>query len=179
MLTHYPSNLGRVVFLGLLFCFSFAAHAQIKAQSPQHFSLNYTIIIDAPLDKVESTLINVSSWWSAAHTYSGDANNLYIDLEQQLCFCEKLDRQGVVKHMGVGLYWPGKQLRLLGGLGPLQALPVNGSMNFQLTAVSPKQTKLEVNYLVSSGTAELSNWAKTVDNVLTTQLKRLKIEVEK
>ncbi|MEZ5683429.1 MAG: hypothetical protein R3E03_04295 [Novosphingobium sp.] len=35
-------------------------------------------------------LIALAQWWSSEHTWSGDAANLYIDLQATGCFCEKL-----------------------------------------------------------------------------------------
>lgn len=76
-------------------------------------------------------------WWGKAHTFSGDAGNLYIDSQATGCFCEKLplpadapegQRPGSVEHMHIVFANPGKALRMVGALGPLQSEAVHGTL---------------------------------------------------
>lgn len=85
-----------------------------------------------------------SRWWSNAHTFSGDAANLYIDSQATGCFCEKLplpgdapegQRPGSVEHMHIVFANPGKALRMVGALGPLQSEAVHGTLTIVLKPV--------------------------------------------
>jgi len=73
---------------------------------------------------------------------------------------------------------PGKTVRLIGGLGPLQSIAATGSMTMQLSAVDGG-TKLEVTYAVTGYLpAGMNTWAAPVDSVLTEQFTRFKNYVE-
>jgi len=85
---------------------------------------------------------------------------------------------GSVRHMQVVFADPGKQLRLSGGLGPLQAMGVAGSMSFVLIAQG-EGTRLMYRYEVGGYTAGgLAALAGPVDQVQLGQLNRLKAYVE-
>jgi hypothetical protein len=84
-----------------------------------------------------------------------------------------------VQHMQVVLAWPGKMLRMYGGLGPLQGIAAAGPMTFQL---KPEQggTKLELSYSVSGYTPQgVASWAAPVNEVLGAQFARLTAYVGK
>src|SRR5918911_314155 len=103
-----------------------AGRASALDVTPTGFLVRYELNIAAPTAKVYDSLINVGSWWSEKHTYSGDSRNLSIDARAGGCFCEKLPNGGSVQHMEVVQARPGKLLRLYGGLGPLQGLAAAG-----------------------------------------------------
>jgi len=68
---------------------------------------------------------------------------------------------------------------MIGGLGPLQAMAVHGSMKFDLTPVEGG-TKLEVTYAVGGySAAGLNVLAAPVDGVLSEQFMRLKNLLER
>jgi hypothetical protein len=74
----------------------------------------------------------VGRWWDREHTYSGDAKNLSIDPRPGGCFCEALPPHGGgVQHAMVVLAIPGKTLRMVGGLGPLQESGLAGALTFE------------------------------------------------
>jgi len=85
---------------------------------------------------------------------------------------------GSVRHMQVVFADPGKQLRLSGGLGPLQAMGVAGSMSFVLIAQG-EGTRLMYRYEVGGyTTGGLAALAGPVDQVQLGQLNRLKAYAE-
>lgn len=51
--------------------------------------LSYTVKA-SPADVYGGFLHHAGEWWSAQHTYSGDARNLSIEAKPMGCFCEKL-----------------------------------------------------------------------------------------
>ena len=155
-----------------------AARAEVVDQSPQGFESLHTLTIAAPPAKVRAATLEVGRWWSSAHSWSGDARNLSIDLATG-CFCEKL-KDGFVRHMTV-VYAGEKALRLSGALGPLQFTGASGHMAFNFKAgADPNTTVLTVTYDVGGyakgGLAE--QWAKPVDGVIGEQVGRLKMLLE-
>lgn len=153
---------------------------QTAAQGPSSgFSINHEVVIGAPASDVYRSLVEqVGEWWNPQHTYSGDAKNLSIDARPGGCFCETLPDGGGVEHMRVVYLAPDAMLRLSGGLGPLQAAGVGGSLSWKLTD-SGGSTTVEVTYVVG-GFMEggLERIAPAVGGVIGEQLRRLKLFVE-
>jgi hypothetical protein len=50
-----------------------AGHASAADVAPAGFLVRYELAVGAPPVKVYASLINVGSWWSEKHTYSGDS----------------------------------------------------------------------------------------------------------
>jgi len=143
------------------------------------FVAKTTVDIAAPPARVYQTVMDrVGDWWDPEHTFSGNAHNLSIESRVGGCFCERFPAGGGVQHMTVLYLQPGQQLRLGGGLGPLQELGISGTMTWKFTA-KEKGTSLEVTYAVSGYTPQgLQPLAAPVDAVLGQQIQRLKTFVE-
>ena len=164
--------------VALCLCAAPAVHAEIADSNPSGFSVKFSASLHAPPAEVYQRIVRVGDWWSSDHTFSGDAHNLSIDARGGGCFCEKLADGGSLRHMEVVFAWPGKLLRLYGGLGPLQGIAVAGPMTFQL---KPEQggTRLDFTYSVAGYTPQgVSSWAVPVNEVLGAQFTRLKAYVE-
>lgn len=155
-----------------------AARAEVVDQSPQGFESTHTVTVAAPPAKVRAATLEVGRWWNPAHSWSGDARNLTIDLATG-CFCETL-KDGFVRHMTV-VYASDGALRLSGALGPLQFTGASGHMAFNFKAgPDPTTTVLTVTYDVG-GYAKgglAAQWAKPVDGVIGEQVARLKTLIE-
>ena len=160
--------------LALLLCAAPLARAEIVDSAATGFTVKFRATVRAPPADVYRRVLRVGDWWSADHTYSGDARNLSIEDRAGGCFCEKLPDGGFVQHMQVVFAWPGKTLRLYGGLGPLQGIAAGGPMTFQL---DPDEggTKLTLSYSVAGHTPKgIASWAAPVNDVLGAQFARLK-----
>lgn len=157
-----------------------AASASATTQTaPNGFVVKLEEVVKAPPDKVYETLTaQVGGWWNPKHTYSGDARNLSIEARPGGCFCERLPGGGGVEHMRVVYDAPGKALRMVGALGPLQGSGLAGSLTFTLSA-DPGGSKLDVSYSVGGfmegGFEAIS---PIVEKVLGEQLQRLKLLIE-
>ncbi|MDB5418707.1 MAG: ATPase [Phenylobacterium sp.] len=153
-----------------------AARAAVTDRSAAGFEVVEKATIAAPPDKVWATLMRPYRWWSGQHTWSGDAKNLAIDGGG--CFCETLPR-GAVRHMTI-TYADGKsQLRMFGGLGPLQFTGAAGHLGVTLKAAGTGTDVVmtyDVGGYAKGGLAE--TYAGPVDQVLGEQLMRLKKAVE-
>ncbi|MEZ6107045.1 MAG: hypothetical protein R3B96_13235 [Pirellulaceae bacterium] len=91
---------------------------------------------------------SVGEWWSADHTYSNDSQNLSIEAKAGGLFRESLPNNGSVKHMEVVFAAPGRSLRMVGGLGPLQEQAVTGVMTITFTESGEGKTKVVLDYRV-------------------------------
>jgi len=155
------------------------AAAEVANSAAGGFTVKITSQIHGAQADVYTKLLHIGEWWSSTHTYSKDAHNLSIEERPGGCFCEKFSEGGGVRHMEVVFVTPGKVLRMSGGLGPLQALGVAGSLTF---ALSPGETgtRLDVTYAVGGYSEQgLNLIAPLVDQVLGEQVTRLKNLVER
>jgi uncharacterized protein YndB with AHSA1/START domain len=137
---------------------------------PGSFDVAIDRKLNAPPAVVYDRLVHVEGWWASSHTYSGDAANLNLEARAGGCWCENW-AGGSVEHGRVLAAIPGKLLRVSGGFGPLQALPVGAVMTFTLTpADGGKATALSVHYRVAGPVGELG---PPVTAVLGEQVERL------
>ena len=119
-------------------------------------------------DAFQVFVSDFSKWWDAAHSYSGQAKNLSIDIQQR-CFLEKLPKGGFVRHLEIVYYEPGKAIRFTGGLGPLQQMGVCGAMTVNFSEQNGT-TVVEVEYNVCGLMEQgLDRLAPAVDQVLSVQ----------
>jgi uncharacterized protein YndB with AHSA1/START domain len=164
------------VFLLMLAATSAQAAPQV---TPTGFLVTFDVDVNAPVAKVYDALVGqVGSWWNPEHTYSHDAKNLSIDPRPDGCFCEKLPNGGGVEHLRVVYVAPREVLRLSGGLGPLQASGVGGSMTWKLTG-DGDQTRVQLSYSVGGFiVGGFDKIAPAVESMLREQFERLKLFVE-
>ena len=153
----------------------YTVQAEVVDSSALGFTVRLSVLVKAaPGDVYHSFVADVGNWWDSKHTFSGNAHNLTIDAKAGGCFCEKLKNGGSVRHLEVVFVDPGKTLRMLGGLGPLQSLAVLGSMTWSLTPTGTG-TQVELTYSVGGyRPGGLQSMASLVDRVLSEQLKRFK-----
>jgi len=153
--------------------------ADVVDSSPAGFTVKNTLTIQAPPADVYRKLVhNLGDWWNSAHTYSGDAHNLSIDDKAMGCFCEKLPKQGGVRHMEVLMAAPGERLVMSGALGPMQPLAAAGTLTIALSA-APDGTKFEMTYTVAGYLpAGMNIYAAPSDSMLKDQFTRFKNYVE-
>jgi len=149
------------------------AQAEVTSTGPSGFIVKIDLRIAARPDAVYDRFLQIGSWWSDAHTYSGKAANMTLEARPGGCFCEALPDGKVFRHMDVSATKPGKALRLSGGLGPLHNLGANGLMAIQLTPEGTS-TRLQMTYTVNGSSKDLPSMADPVDGVLKEQFSRLK-----
>lgn len=136
----------------------------------QGFDIVHEREVAVPPDALFARLLRIEDWWRGDHSYSGDAANLRLEPLAGGCFCERW-RGGEVEHARVVMIMPGRLLRLVGSLGPLQERAVVAVMTFSLTPVAGgKATKLRLDYRVAGPVEGLGN---PVDRVLGLQFERL------
>ena len=157
------------------------AAAEVIASSETGFVVRETAEVPADPAQTWQALIAPQKWWSKVHTFSGDSANLYLDAQGGGCFCEKLPlkdgapgvRGGSVAHMRVVYADPGKALRMVGALGPLQSEALNGTMTITLKP-GGAGTRIVMEYVVGGYMRyKVDEIAPAVDKVLAGQLAAL------
>lgn len=149
------------------------AQAEVKQTWEAGFRLESKATIAAPPEKVWAALGQIGKWWSSAHSWSGDAANMTLDVRAGGCFCETLPNGGGVQHGVVVMAMTGKTLRLSAPLGPMQDEGLSAALTFSLKAVEGG-TEVVMTYNVGGARPETVGFAKGVDGVLSEQLGRLK-----
>lgn len=168
----------------LVALFAQPAAAEVIASSEAGFVVRETAEVAADPAQTWQALIAPQKWWSKAHTFSGDSANLYLDAQGGGCFCEKLPlkdgapgaRGGSVAHLRVIYADPGKALRMVGALGPLQSEALNGTMTITLKPSGAGKpggagTRIVMEYIVGGYMRyKVEEIAPAVDKVLAEQL---------
>lgn len=66
------------------------ASAEVVARTADSFTLRYAVGAEIAPEDIPGALEALPKWWDSAHTYSGSAANLSLDLTPGGCWCEKL-----------------------------------------------------------------------------------------
>lgn len=167
-------GLGRATALAALLTAQPAAAAVIE-QNAGGFAVAHTARVAATPGDVWAVLRVPAKWWSADHSWSGDAANFWLDAQPGGCFCEKLpgDALGGVAHGRVMFAQPGRLLRLDAALGPLQADAVTGRLTIQIQPVDGGSA-VRMDYRVGGQfSTPIADLAPVVDAVIGDQLKGL------
>ena len=149
-----------------------AAAADVTSKSQTGFSLKITGEVSASPAEAYRQFINVSEWWIESHTWFGDATKLSIDPRAGGCFCEiSGDRE--VLHMLVTYVEPGKELKMVGGLGPLQMMGIHGGMSWRFIQTEGGTEIIQSYNVTGYAHGGLSDLAEIVNAVQTSQLNAL------
>jgi len=160
------------IIISFFLLFSLSAKGQKIVTYATGFEISHAWMVEADPSTVYGALTDdVGQWWNGDHTYSLDAKNMYFVLKQPGCLCEQLPNSGWVEHLRLVYLAPGKEIRLVGGLGPLQSMAVNGIMILTL-GQEGAYTKLQLVYKVG-GNEAIRDWAQPVAGVLVEQFDRL------
>ena len=156
------------------------AAAEVKSSTPDGFEVEAKATVSATPAETYAMFASPGEWWEDEHTYSGDSANMRLKLKAGGCFCERIPEDGgTIEHGRVIYARPAQQLRIQGGLGPLQAEAAIGTLTWTLKAVEGG-TEITQTYVVGGyvrGGAE--RFAPIVDRVLATQLAGLKRRLAK
>ena len=94
-----------LLFAAALLALAGSASAEVSSRSDNGFRLTYERPVTASAEAILEAVGRPAAWWSDAHTYSGSAANLSVDLRPGGCWCEALPGGGV-KHAETVLVWP-------------------------------------------------------------------------
>ena len=157
-----------------LLIFPLPLKAEIVESGEHGFTVSHAITTTAEPFVVYRTMTShIDQWWSADHSWSGDAGNLYMDVKLGGCFCERLPDGGRVEHLRIISFSPGNELRFDGALGPLQTMAAQGRMIWKIDAAGTGSKVTFIYKVFGHPDGGLSGIAPAVDGVIGEQLQRL------
>lgn len=170
----------------LISCVAFIpsqASARVAAQSDNGFAILHIGDVAANPEDIWRNLLTPNKWWSAEHSWSGNADNFYLEPKVNGCFCELLTKasadgsivqNGEVEHMRIIHIEKDRVLRLTGALGPLQSEAVNGTLTIAIQANDNGTSKLSFSYIVGGYMRyQVGAIAPNVDKVIGEQFTNL------
>lgn len=151
-----------------LFCAP--ALADVLDRRADGFTVFNEAWVPVAVDEAWRALVDdVDRWWPGDHTWFGPEGRLSIEARAGACFCEHLGQKSA-QHMQVAFVEPGRLLRMLGGLGPLQGMGLHGALEWRFQA-EEGGTRLGLWYRVGGYAPEdLGDFAAVVDQVQASQL---------
>lgn len=149
------------------------AVAEVTAKAPDGLVIQVKTEVALDRDDAWARLLDISSWWNSAHTYSGDGGNMSVDAVAGGCWCE-LWSGGEVEHGRVVTVMPRDMIRFDAPLGPLQEMGVSTALTFTLSdGASASKTAIVVDFKVTgSSLSGLDKLAAVIDGVITEQVTR-------
>lgn len=148
------------------------SHGQVVSSADNGFDIAFEQQVKALPAQTYQQFLAIGQWWSNDHSWFGDATKMRLEPRLGGCFCE-INGRRVARHMTVTYVDPGRELRMVGGLGPLQMMGVSGGMAWRFTP-NDQGTLIELHYQVSGYTQTgLGSLAPTVEQVLAEQLDKL------
>lgn len=157
----------------LLVCTPLQVFSEVLSKSPHGFTLQIERNVNVSHQQAYQQFLNIAEWWNADHTYFGKSENLFIEGKAGGCFCE-IEGDKQVLHMTVTYVEPNKEIKMVGGLGPLQMMGISGGMSWKFESLGNNKTKIIHRYQVN-GTIDggLDKLAPIVDQVQTIQVNAL------
>ncbi len=147
-----------------------SAAAEVTNRSDNGFSLAYERAVTASDEAILAAIGRPAAWWSDAHTYSGSASNISVDLRPGGCWCEALPGGGV-KHAEAVLVWPAQKLvRFDAPFGPLQSIGADAVLTMSWADGAAGRT-LKWSFVVTGPGA--GAMADAIDGVMSEQFGRL------
>ncbi len=162
-----------------MLCGCLAAGADVLDKSAAGFTVRHSVVVPVPANAAWAKFIDVAAWWGNDHTFSGSAANLKLDAAAGGCFCETLAGGGSVMHLRVVDAQPNEMLRLVGALGPLQPLAVQGTLSVAFKTVEGG-TEVTLTYAVGGYLpGGLQDWARPVDGMFAGQAQQFRQQFPK
>lgn len=162
------------IFIALALLQAGPLAAELTQSNEQGFTVHHALATAAePFVVYRTMTAHIDQWWNPAHSWSGDADKLYLKAERGGCFCERLPDGGFVEHLHVIYLAPGKEIRFSGALGPLQTMAVDGRMLWKIDATEGGSQITFTYHVFGHPEGGLAGIAPAVDAVIGEQLQRL------
>lgn len=147
--------------------------AEVIDYSSDGFALRWEAPVMQSKEDLWEKLVTPSRWWSSEHTYSGDANNLTLDLKPGGCWCETWEG-GQVEHGRVLAVHPGRQIVIAAPFGPLQSMAVTAVMTISIGESDEGETVLVKDFIATGASFQnLDELAAVVHMVQNEAFKKL------
>lgn len=154
-----------------------AASAEVRAAEAGGFQVAGQITVARPREAVWSVLLAPDGWWSPQHSWF-EGSTLSLDPRPGGCWCEAGPGGAGAMHLIVGFIHPPETLQLLGGLGPLQGLGLDGVLTLTVKAVDGGSEVSWIYTVTGFQPGGVAGLAAPVDGVLAEQMGRLKAAAE-
>ncbi len=162
-----------------VFCIGLTSHAEVLRKSDTGFNLLITADVPQSSADVYDQFVRIDEWWDKNHSYFGADGKFSLQVKAGGCFCE-VNGPNEVLHMLVSFVHPGLEIRMVGGLGPLQMLGVHGGMSWAFADLPEGGTRITQIYNVTGYMdGGLGQLAEIVDKVQTGQLNALVAQLNK
>jgi uncharacterized protein YndB with AHSA1/START domain len=148
------------------------AHAEVVKRATEGFIIRQEGVVKGSPAATWAALTDWGGWWPASHSYSGDADNLSLEIEAD-GELEEVWAGGHVLHGSVVAALPERLLRLNAPLGPLQALPVNAVLEFTLAPSGTGTRVAMVFHVAGPSSVNAGRYADAVDKVFAEAFPRL------
>ncbi len=162
----------RIIIAALLFGLGAPADAEIVKRATEGFIIRHEGMVKADPAATWAALIDWGGWWPGAHSYSGNAANIELEVEPD-GELEEVWAGGQVLHGSVVAALPDRMLRLHAPLGPLQAIPVNAVLEFTLAPVGSGTRVGMVFHVAGSASVNAGRYAEAVDKLFAEAFPRL------
>lgn len=164
--------------LGTVAMATVPARAEVKAAEAGGFQVAGQTVVTKPRDAVWAALLRPNDWWSPQHRWF-EGSTLTLDARAGGCWCESGADGAGAMHLQVGFINPMETLQLVGGLGPLQGMGLDGVLTITLKDVEGG-TEVAWTYTVHGWKpGGIAFMAAPVDGVLAEQMGRLKALAER
>ena len=164
----------RTVLIALLLSPALPLSAAVLESGEYGFTVSHSLeTVAEPAVVYRTMTAHIGEWWNPAHSWSGEAANLYLRAEPGGCFCERLPEGGFAEHLRIIYLAPGAEIRFDGTLGPLQTMSVQGRMTWAIETAG-QGSRVTFTYRVfGHPQGGLLGIAPAVDGVIGEQLQRL------
>ena len=171
--------------LVLAFPWGAAAQPEVVSAAPAGFEVRSVRIVKATPEQIWAMLGRIGSWWDSAHTYSGSAANMSLDLAPGGCFCERIpvgaqaagggrsQAPGGVQHGRVLMTMPYANVTLDAALGPILNEAAVGRLTWRLRTVDGGTEITQAYAVAGTIRAGAETLAPAVDMVMGQALERL------
>jgi hypothetical protein len=163
----------RIVLFVLLFLgLAAPAYGEVEASGASGFSLILNATVNLAPKDAYKRFVEVKNWWSPEYAASGAAKNLKLDAKPGGCLCEKLADGGFMRHFQIARADPGSLLVLSNGMGPLNAIGAQGSMQIEF---KPQGSGTAVTLRYMAFGYSVNGWggyAPQADRIWQTQMQR-------
>ncbi|MFZ4383138.1 MAG: hypothetical protein ACOYO0_14360, partial [Sandarakinorhabdus sp.] len=148
------------------------AQARLTQSTADSFISANSADLPVPPAAVWTALLDWGGWWDPAHSYSRVPGAMMLQAEAGGVLIERWPG-GSVAHASVLMVMPASVLRLSGGFGPLQALPVGAILEFSLKAQGTGTSVMMTYRVAGNATSGLDTLAAPVDAVMSAAFQRL------
>lgn len=122
--------------------------AEVVGVNGNGFHIRVSTELPVGRDRAWEQFVHPERWWNAEHSWFGKRANFSLTPIAGGCLCES-QGDSSVQHLTVATVIAGERMVLLGGLGPLQAMGLDGAASFSFEEVAPERTRVIHDYRVS------------------------------